>query len=219
LNNDSKIKLFLVDDHDIVRDGLKSLLSNSTEIDIIGEASNAAQFFESLKNRIPDILLLDISLPDMSGIEIAKRLNETNPEIGILILSMFTDEDFIINSIKVGARGYLPKNSKKEELIKAITTVFNGGEYYPVSISEIVAKSYINQMKNKSISLVELLTEREKEIMHLVVDGFSNNEIADKLFISVRTVETHKSRILQKLDLKSTVDLVKFAIKNKIIEV
>jgi two-component system response regulator NreC len=98
-------------------------------------------------------------------------------------------------------------------------TVFNGGEYYPVSISEIVAKSYINKMKNKSISLVELLTEREKEIMHLVVDGLSNNEIADKLFISVRTVETHKSRILQKLDLKSTVDLVKFAIKNKIIEV
>jgi DNA-binding NarL/FixJ family response regulator len=219
LKNDSKIKLFLVDDHDIVRDGLKSLLSNSTEIKIIGEAANGAQFFNALHNEIPDILLLDISLPDVSGIEIAKKLNESNPEIGILILSMFTDEDFIINAIKVGARGYLPKNSKKEELINAITIVFNGGEYYPVSINEIVAKSYINKMKNKSISLVELLTDREKEIMHLVVDGLSNNEIAEKLFISVRTVETHKSRVIQKLGLKSTVDLVKFAIKNKIIEV
>ncbi len=219
MKNDSKIKLFLVDDHDIVRDGLKSLLSNSTEIKIIGEAANGAQFFNALHNEIPDILLLDISLPDVSGIEIAKKLNESNPEIGILILSMFTDEDFIINAIKVGARGYLPKNSKKEELINAITIVFNGGEYYPVSINEIVAKSYINKMKNKSISLVELLTDREKEIMHLVVDGLSNNEIAEKLFISVRTVETHKSRVIQKLGLKSTVDLVKFAIKNKIIEV
>jgi len=219
LKKEKQIKLFLVDDHDIVRDGLKSLLGNESDISIIGEASSGKEFFSLLDSETPDVLLLDISLPDISGIEIAKKLNETNPELGILILSMFTDEDFVINAIKVGARGYLPKNSKKDELIKAIKTVYDGGEYYPAEISRIIARSYINRVKNDSAGLIELLTEREKEVMLFVVEGLSNSEIADKLFISVRTVETHKTRILQKLQLKSTVDLVKFAIKNKIIEV
>ena len=219
MKKEKQIKLFLVDDHDIVRDGLKSLLGNESDISIIGEASSGKEFFSLLDSETPDVLLLDISLPDISGIEIAKKLNETNPELGILILSMFTDEDFVINAIKVGARGYLPKNSKKDELIKAIKTVYDGGEYYPAEISRIIARSYINRVKNDSAGLIELLTEREKEVMLFVVEGLSNSEIADKLFISVRTVETHKTRILQKLQLKSTVDLVKFAIKNKIIEV
>ncbi len=219
MKKDRKIKLFLVDDHEIVRDGLKSLLGNEEEIAIIGEAASGKEFFEFINNEVPDILLLDISLPDMSGIDIAKKLNETNPELGILILSMFTDEDFVINAIKVGARGYLPKNSKKDELINAIKTVYEGGEYYPAEISRIIARSYINRVKNDDAGLIELLTEREREVMLFVVEGLSNSEIADKLFISVRTVETHKTRILQKLQLKSTVELVKFAIKNKIIKV
>ncbi len=219
MKKDRKIKLFLVDDHEIVRDGLKSLLGNKEEIAIIGEAASGKEFFEFLNNEVPDILLLDISLPDMSGIDIAKKLNETNPELGILILSMFTDEDFVINAIKVGARGYLPKNSKKDELINAIKTVYEGGEYYPAEISRIIARSYINRVKNDDAGLIELLTEREREVMLFVVEGLSNSGIADKLFISVRTVETHKTRILQKLQLKSTVELVKFAIKNKIIKV
>ncbi len=219
MKKEKQIKLFIVDDHDIVRDGLKSLLGGEKEILILGEASSGCEFFKFLSKEIPDVVLLDISLPDMSGIEIAKKINETNPELGVLILSMFTDEDFVINAIKAGARGYLPKNSKKDELIKAIITVYEGGEYYPAEISRIIARSYINRVKNDSAGLMELLTEREKEVMLFVVEGLTNSEIADKLFISVRTVETHKTRILQKLQLKSTVELVKFAIKNKIIEV
>lgn len=219
MKKEKQIKLFIVDDHDIVRDGLKSLLGGEKEILILGEVSSGGEFFKSLSKEIPDVVLLDISLPDMSGIEIAKKINETNPELGVLILSMFTDEDFVINAIKAGARGYLPKNSKKDELIKAIITVYEGGEYYPAEISRIIARSYINRVKNDSAGLMELLTEREKEVMLFVVEGLTNSEIADKLFISVRTVETHKTRILQKMQLKSTVELVKFAIKNKIIEV
>jgi len=214
-----KIKLILVDDHAIVRDGLKSLLKGNEEIEIIGEADCAEKFFELLKKEKPDLVLLDISLPDISGIEVAKKLHEKYPEIGALILSMYTDEDFILNAVKVGARGYLPKNSKKEELLTAIKTVYSGEEYFSNLVSKVVANSYLKKIKGENKNLLNLLTEREKEIMKLVVEGLTNQEIAQKLFISIRTVETHKTRILQKLGFKSIVDLVKFAIKNKIVDV
>lgn len=216
----NKIKLFLVDDHSIVRDGLKSLLIDEDDISIIGEASNADELFSLLNKKMPNIILLDISLPNISGIEITKKLKVDYPQISVLILSMHTDEDFVINAIKAGAKGYLPKNSKRDELINAIKIVSSGGDYYSNEISSIVAKKFIQDVKNQSgKSGIKLLTEREKEILKLVVEGSSNKEIADKLYISIRTVETHKNNILQKLELKSTVELVKFAIKNKIIRI
>lgn len=215
-----KIKLALVDDHDIVRHGLKLLLENEEQIEILFEASDGTTFFENLENSLPDVVLLDISLPDISGIEITKRLSAEYPGVFVLILSMYTDEDFVINAVKAGAKGYLPKNSKREELIEAIKTVRSGDEYFSKQISETMARSYINKVKDdKEPDPLALLTEREHEILKYVVEGFSNSEISAKLFISVRTVETHKTRILQKLGVKSTVELVKFAIKNKIINI
>lgn len=216
----SKIKVILVDDHAIVRDGIKALISTD-EIVVINEASSAKDFFSMLKIEQPNVAVLDISLPDISGIEITKRLSDEYPEIKVIILSMHLNEDFIFNAVKAGAMSYLPKNTNPKELINAIHEVAAGNDYFSEQVSNIILKSYIKKAKtNDDEKLTEsALSKRELEILKLFVEGKSNKEIADMLFISCRTVESHKNHIMQKLELKSTVELIKFAIKNNIIEI
>jgi len=216
------IKIMLVDDHQIVRDGIKALLSDCVNIEIIGESQNAYELFNSLKTRIPDVVLLDISLPKMSGIEISKILSSEFPQIKKIMLSMYTSEDFIFNSLKSGISGYLPKNTTKKELVQAIQSVNSGLEYFSKSISDTILKSYVQSAKygnNVSDNKLQNLTKREYQILTNVLEGMNNPSISEKLAISVRTVETHKTNIMKKLNLNSTVDLVKFAMKNKLIEV
>ncbi|MCB2219567.1 MAG: response regulator transcription factor [Bacteroidetes bacterium] len=213
------ISVLLVDDHAIVRDGIKALIQTDG-IEVWGEASSAKEFFSLLKVRQPDIAVLDISLPDISGIEITKKLSTEYPAIKVIILSMHLNEDFIFNSVKAGAMAYLPKNSTKQELIEAIKKVAAGEEYFSEPVSNIILKSYIKKAKNEEDDHNEnCLSKRELEILRLFAEGKSNNEMADLLFISSRTVESHKNHIMQKLGLKSTVELIKFAIKNHIIEI
>ncbi len=215
------IKIILVDDHQIVRDGIKSLLLDSSSIEIIGEAQTAYELFDLLKTLKPDIVLLDISLPTMSGIEASKILTSDFPNIKKLILSMYTSEEYIFNALRTGINGYLPKNTTRDELLQAIDEVYHGKEYFSKSISDTILKSYMNIAKNGSeISSDKLvdLTKREREVLHYVVDGKSNAFISEHLFISIRTVETHKTSIMRKLNLSNAVDLVKFAIKNNLIE-
>jgi DNA-binding NarL/FixJ family response regulator len=217
----NKINVILVDDHRIVRDGIKSLLQNEDDIYVIGEASSYGELSEMLLMRTPDIIILDIALPDLSGIEITKIISANFPSVRVIILTMYANEDFIFNSIKAGAKGYLPKNTTKEELIKAIHSVYNDEDYFSDMISSLILKSYVKQAKRNQVSpenLVDLLTRREEEILKLCAEGISNKEIADRLFISSRTVESHKNHIMNKLQLKTNVDLVKFALKNKIID-
>ncbi len=217
-----KIKIILVDDHQIVRDGIKSLLTDVEDIDVISEAASYNELREKLKLQNPDIIVMDISLPEMSGIEITKLLSETYPNLKVLILSMYTGEDFIFNAIKSGAKGYLPKNTTRKEIIDAIRAVYNNQEYYSESISSVILKSYIQKAKTSYIEpdrLEDRLTLREIEILKHFAGGLSNLEIADKLFISQRTVESHKNHIMQKLELKSTVELIKMAIKYKIVDI
>ncbi len=216
-----KIKIVLVDDHQIVRDGIKALISGRQEIEIIGESNNAYEFFDLLKEAKPDIVLLDISLPTMSGIEVSKIISREYPEIKVLMLSMYTSEDFIFNALKSGIHGYLPKNTTQDELVLAINEIYNGREYFSKTISDTILKSYVNSARrgNKlSDDKLDNLTNREREILQHIVEGLLNPDIAKKLNISIRTVETHKTSIMRKLNLSSVVDLVKFAIKNKIIE-
>ena len=216
----TKTKVILVDDHAIVRDGIKALISVE-EIEVINEASSAAEFFSLLKIEHPDIAILDISLPDISGIEITKKLTAEYPEIKVIILSMHLNEDFIFNAVKAGAMSYLPKNTNRKELITAIQKVANGEEYFNEPVSNIILKSYIKKVKSNTENEFgeNTLSKRELEILKLFAEGKSNKEIADLLFISCRTVESHKNHIMQKLELKSTVELIKFAIKNNIIEI
>ncbi len=214
-----KIKIILVDDHSLVRDGIKSILQTEENIEIVGEASNFDELQVFLKNRKCDIVVLDISLPDVSGIKICSILRESHPDIKVLILSMYINEEFIFNALQAGAKGYLPKNTNKKELLAAVKAIFTGNEYFSTEISEIILKSYVNKVQNKKdVNTSEELSKREKEVLILFAEGSSNSEISDKLFISVRTVESHKNHIMQKLQLKNTVDLIKYAIKNKYVD-
>lgn len=216
------IRIFLADDHQLVRDGIKALLTGAQNIEIIGEASTGKECFEKITQDPPDILILDISLPDTTGIEITKRVSIEFPSIRILILSMYTNEDFIFNSVKAGAKGYLPKNTSREELLNAIEAIHHGEEFFSDSISRIMLKSYVRKAKDEDSESSRqpiTLTTREIEILKLFAEGFINKEISDQLDISIRTVETHKNHIMKKLELKSTVELIKFAIKNRIIEI
>ncbi|MCX6245189.1 MAG: response regulator transcription factor [Bacteroidetes bacterium] len=217
-----KIKIILVDDHQLVRDGIKALLGGIPEISIIGEAADGEELFSKLDTLKPDLLIMDISLPGVSGIELTKKICCSHPGIRVLILSMYNNEEFIFNALKAGAKGYLPKNTTRDELVEAIIAIRNGGEYYGDSISKIMLKSYVKRASDEEKPAVkpeELLTCREIEILKLYAEGFINKEIGDKLGISIRTVETHKNHIMRKLGLKSTVEMVKFAIRNKIVEI
>ena len=218
----SAIRIFLVDDHQLVRDGIKALLLSAEDLVILGEASTGKECFEKIALQQPDILILDISLPDTTGIEITKKVTELYPEIKVLILSMYTNEDFIFNSLKAGARGYLPKNTSREELLEAIHTIYAGDEFFADSIARIMLKSYVRKAKEDDLATQSTpvpLTTREIEILRLFAEGFINKEISDQLDISIRTVETHKNHIMKKLELKSTVELIKYAIRNKIVEI
>jgi DNA-binding NarL/FixJ family response regulator len=215
------IKVILVDDHTIVRDGIKALLAGQEDIVIIGEASNGLDLLSLLKSGDPGVILLDISLPDYSGIELCEIIRREHPAIQVLFLSMYTSEEYIFNAIKAGAQGYLPKNISQAELLLAIRTVSQGSEYFSESISNVILKSYIKKAKDRepeNLNPENSLSKRELEILKLFAEGIPNPQIAEKLFISTRTVESHKNHIMQKLNLKSTVDLVKFAIKHQIID-
>lgn len=217
-----KIKVILVDDHQIVRDGIKSLLAGAREIEIIGEASEGNQLLDLISIKCPDVLVMDISMPGMSGIELTRIVKETYPKIHVLILSMYTQEDFVLNAVAAGAKGYLPKNTTRAELINAIVTLSKGKQYFNEAISSLLLNSYVNTVQKKSSSYDDYtpsLSTREIEILKMYVEGASNQEIADKLYISIRTVESHKNHMMQKLNIKSIVELVKYAIRNKIVEI
>jgi len=215
-----EIKILLVDDHQIVRDGLKVLLENLGGITIIGEADSGADLFRKLEVLQPDIVITDISMPDISGIEVARMISENQKwnKIKVMMLSMYNDDDFVLNSIEAGAKAYLPKNTSRQELYNAIQTVYRGDVYFEKSVSEIIVRNYVKNVRNNDSSVRKetSLSSREKEILRLIASSLSNQEIAEKLSISVRTVESHKTHIMQKLELKNSVDLIKYAIKENL---
>lgn len=216
-----KIRVALVEDHQLVRDGIRSLLTNLPNIEVVAESDCAKTMLSQIEVAKPDVLLVDISLPEMSGIELAKVVTTSYPGTKVIILSMHTEQEYIFNSLRNGAKGYLHKSISREELVEAIEQVYGGSEYFSKEVSGIILKSYLRQIKNpERVEEYEdkKLTPREMEILRMVAQGYSNQLIADKLFISVRTVESHKNHIMQKLELTTTVDLVKYAIKNGIID-
>jgi DNA-binding NarL/FixJ family response regulator len=215
----SIINIVIVDDHQIIRDGIQAMFLTSKSIKVIGEAADYEGLMKLLNIQIPDIIILDIALPGKSGVEITRELKEMNAETKILILSGKTDEQNIIDCIKAGANGFLSKDTSKEEFIEAITTVYNNEEYFGTSLSKTIYKSFVNQVKANHNKDSEIgLSAREIEIIKLLSDGLSSKEIGDNLFISPRTVESHKANILCRLNLKSSADLIKYAIKQGIIE-
>lgn len=209
------ITVILADDHQIVRNGIKVLLENEGRIKVIDEAANGIEALEKCKKSQPDVLIVDIRMPVMNGIETVKNLPEYSPSTKALVLSMHDDEEYIIQSIEVGASGYLLKDSSKEEFIKAINAVSEGEKYFSGDISSILVNNYLNiknrplQAQHDSASEDYHLTKREKEILQMLYKGVNNKEIAGQLGKSIRTIETHRFNIMKKLGVNNVMELMK----------
>jgi DNA-binding NarL/FixJ family response regulator len=213
--SDKKIKIFIVDDHEIFRNGLKMVLGKLKYVELEGEAENGQEFVNMLNEVVPDIVLMDIEMPVLNGIEASMIALKLHPKLKIIALTMFGDDDYIQSMMDVGAKGFLMKNINKETLDKAILTVHNGGNYYSEELFEFFTKQFSKEKESPESELN--LTRREKEILQLLCEGLSNKEIADALFISERTVLGHKTNLLTKTNTKNSLSLMAFAIKKKLV--
>lgn len=209
-------KIAVVDDHIMFRDGIRFIIERQPGYEILFESDNGKAFLEQLDRHIPDLVLMDIEMPEMTGIEATKLALKKFPGLKIIILSMFGEQQYYHEMIEAGVKGFLLKDAGKNELERAIADVLNGGNYF----SQKLLRRIITQ-KSSSITggLYEPLSQRENEVLHLVCQGLSNYEIAEKLFISVKTVEGHKSKLLMKTQTTNTVKLVMFAIKNNLVSI
>jgi DNA-binding NarL/FixJ family response regulator len=215
------VRVLLVDDHQIFRDGIVSMFDAAEGVSLIGVLGDPWETLGKIDKLQPDVLVLDLSMPGLSGIELLERLRAKGKEVKALVLSMHTQTDYVKQALAAGALGYLPKqDTTRQELIRAILDVAEGKEYIHESIRQQLDTEgkLANSDTGKSLRDLELLSPREMEVLKLVVEGLSNQEICQKLDVNIRTVETHKTNILQKLDLKNSVELVKFAIRNKLVE-
>ncbi len=212
------IKIVLADDHKIVRNGIRSLLENEPEIKIVGEADNGEDAWKMVKKYKPHVLVSDINMPKMNGIELTQKIAESDYRTEVLILSMYNDEAYILRSVEAGVMGYLPKDADYEDIIKGIKEIADGNLFYNAEVTRILTDSIVNssdpnRKKRSSVSL----TKRENEILESIVKGNSNKIIADDLFISTRTVDTHRTNIMKKLKARNTADLVRIAIESALV--
>lgn len=214
---DDKLKVFIVDDHEFFRKGLKLVLNKLRYARVSGEAANGAEFLESIAGNEPDVVLIDIQMPVMNGLEATRKALEEYPDLKIVALTMFDDEQYIQSMIDAGAKGFLLKNITKEVLDQALQAVAAGNSYYSPELWEFFARK-VTREKKEEAELIEF-TRREKEVLQLICDGLSNKEIADRLFISERTVVGHKSNLLAKTNCRSTIGLLSYAIKHKLVEI
>ena len=212
------VKIVLADDHNIVRNGIRSLLENEPGIKVIGESEDGEAAFKLVKQLKPDILISDINMPKLNGIELTEKIITAGIPTHILILSMYNDEAYILRSVEAGVMGYLPKDAEYGEILKAIKSLAIGEMYYNADVTRIITNSLVrsNHIRRELDKLGEL-TKREKQVLKNIVEGNSNKIIAEKLFISTRTVDTHRTNIMKKLRAKNTADLVRKAIQNDLI--
>jgi len=206
-----KIKVLIADDHQLFRDGIKYILSESERFTTIGEASNGKELLEKMERVSPDIILLDINMPIMNGIDAAREILKSNPNQAILVLSMYDSEEYYNAFIDMGVRGFLLKDSSNHELLTAMEKIIKGDSYFS---QELLMKIIKNKDEGKDLHL----TPRELDVLHLICKGFSNFEISEKLFISQRTVERHRANLLEKTESSNSIKLVLYAIRNNIVQ-
>jgi DNA-binding NarL/FixJ family response regulator len=208
----NKIKTIIADDHTMFLQGIDSMLKNEDSIEIVGKATNGQEVLAILENKMTNVVVLDISMPKMDGIELTKALKQKYPEIKVLILSTHSNSQMIAKLIRIGANGYLLKNAEKNELLEAIHTVSGGNQYFSKEVKEIY-NEFSLKLNQNSITTTQL-SSREEEVIKLISQGLTTQEIGDKLFISLNTVNTHRINLLSKLNVKNTAGLVKYAIEN-----
>ena len=215
----NKIRILLADDHPLVRSGLIKLLEPFKEFIIIGEASDGEEAVAMTKKLEPDVVVIDLSMPKLSGVEATKIIRKNFPSAKVLVLTMYDNEEYVYQILKSGAGGYMLKNSGRDELAAAIRAVARGDRFFSPRVSEIVMESYLRKSEGRNnLPMTDddlPLTKREREILDYIADGFNNSQIAEKLFISARTVETHRTNIMQKLDIHDAANLVRFALSKK----
>jgi len=214
----SKTKIIIVDDHKIFRDGLLLLLKNFDFVSVIGEASNGEEFLNLIKNEVPDIVFMDINMPIMNGIEASKIALQKYPELKIVALTSFADDEYIEKMISSGVEGYMLKRSDIDDFEKAIKRVAEGGSYFSDEIIKVITRNLVQSKgRKKVISKLPVFTSREMEILELICQGLNNEQIAEIIFLSPKTIEKHKSSLFQKTETFNTVNLVIYAFKNQLV--
>ncbi len=214
----SKIKVLLVEDHTIVRKGLRSLLDAEPEIEVVGEAEDGRQAVERVKQLTPDVVLMDITMPVLNGLEATRQIKKTHPNTRVLILTVHSTEEYIFQILRAGASGYLVKQAAVPELISAIQAVYRGDSYLSPAVSRILVEEYSRTAEATTMDHFDKLTGRERQVLQLVAEGRSSRDIAHLLGISIKTVEAHRAHIMEKLDLHTAADLTRYAIRKGVIQ-
>ena len=211
-------RIVLADDHTIMRNGLRLALERYSDFSVVGEASNGREALEAVDQSAPDIVIMDIAMPILNGIEAAKRITSTHPRIAVLILSMHSDEGYILRALKAGARGYLLKDSAEADLIQAVRAVSAGKAFFSPAVSKVLADDYVRQVQQRGAEdPYELLTARERELLQLVAELKPTKDIAALLGVSPHTVVTHRNNLMQKLNVHSIPELVLYAVRRGVI--
>ena len=215
----TRIKILIADDHKLIREGIQSMLSDVDDIEVVGMVSTGEEAINEARIHKPDVVLMDIVMPGMNGIEASRWIKENEETTRVIIVTMEISKDYVSAAIKSGVDGYLPKDIGKDVLVEAIRSVYGGERYFNDAIKMLIFNDFytVEKLRNPKKALPNQLTKREMEVLAFVASGKSNKEVAEALSISVKTVETHKSNILDKLGLRNIAELVKYAIKNKLI--
>jgi two-component system response regulator NreC len=213
-----RIRIVIADDHTVVRDGLRASLERQPDMEVVGEAADGRECITRADDLKPDVVIMDVAMPNMNGIEATRRILADHPETAVVMLSMHQDESYILQSLKAGAKGYLLKDSPREDILEAIRSAAKGRSFLSRKVRSMLQEDYYLQLESKGLEdSYDLLTDREREILQLLAEGRANKEVANILFISPTTVETHRGHILRKLNLHGTADLILYAVRKKII--
>lgn len=208
-----KLRVLLADDHALLRDGLKALVNVQTDMEVIGEADSGLTAWQKAKELLPDIVVMDVSMPELNGVQATEKLKADCPQVKVLALTAYKDKGYLDQLLKVGASGYVLKLSAAEELIKAIRIVAAGKVYLDPEMTDQVTDSYVRKQSLRGATRLKDLSDREEEVLRLIAQGYSNKEIAAKLNISVKTVESHKTHLMEKLELRSRTEIVRYAVR------
>ena len=212
------VRILVADDHGVVRKGLRLILERHDGLEVIGEAADGREAVRLAEELSPDIVIMDVGMPQLNGIDATAQILHRNPRAGVIILSMHSDEGYIVRALSAGAKGYLLKDSAEEDLIQAVRIVAQGRPFFSPRITQTLLDDYVRQLRQKGLQdSYDLLTEREKEVLQLISEGKSNKEVATTLDLSVYTVETHRTNLMQKLNLHNTAEIVLYAVRKKII--
>jgi two-component system, NarL family, response regulator NreC len=213
-----KIRILLADDHQLMRSGVRLMLEREPDISVVGEASDGREAVSLVKTLKPEVVVMDIGMPNLNGIEAAHQMTQENPELAIVIVSMHSDESYVLRALKAGARGYLLKDSAEADLIKAVHVVYAGKSFFSPAVSKVLLDDYVRKLRRSGTEdAYDLLTPREREILQLIAEGKSNKDIANLWNVSVYTVESHRSNLMEKLNLRGLPELILYAVRRGII--